>query len=143
MLDAYSFDSKWKKLFEKDWKEYDDFFYENLEITNQCGFIITGDGIPIGHISWDLRNLPDHVRIGHNCILTKYKGNGYGHILLKEAIKRIKTYKNIHKIIVTTNEELVSAQHNYESVGFQLKEKRKNTECAFLGDYIDYEMILS
>ena len=62
---------------------------------------------------------------------------------MKEAIKRIKTYKNIHKIIVTTNEELVSAQHNYESVGFQLKEKRKNTECAFLGDYIDYEMILS
>ena len=100
------------------------------------------NGEPIGHISWDPRNLPDYVSIGHNCILTKYKGKGFGHILLEEAINQIKKYEGIRKIIVTTNEITIPAQRNYESVGFILKGKRKNNEAPFAGDYIDYEMII-
>jgi hypothetical protein len=30
----------------------------------------------IDHISWDPRQRPDYVEIGHNCILTKYKRKG-------------------------------------------------------------------
>jgi hypothetical protein len=44
------------------------------------------DGEPIGHISWDPRNLPEYVAIGYNCIASKYKGNGYGKRQLQEAI---------------------------------------------------------
>lgn len=141
LLDSYSFDKRWKEHFEKDWIEYDDFFYNNLIFTNHCGFVMVLDGKPIGHISWDPRHLPDYVEIGHNCILTQYKGNGYGHLLLEEAIKRIRKYENISKIIVTTNEKLIPAQHNYESVGFQLKRKRINHESPFSGEYMDYEII--
>lgn len=80
--------------------------------------------------------------IGHNCILTKYKGNGYGKLQLQEAIRRIKEYNDLKKIVVTTNEITLSAQKNYESVGFKKVRKRVNTETPFSGDYIDYEIIL-
>lgn len=140
LADAYSFDRRWHSNFERDWKEYDEFFYDNLKFTDKCGFIMELGGEPIGHISWDPRNLPEYVIIGHNCILTAYKGRGYGKILLSEAIKRIKEYENIRKIIVTTNESLISAQKNYEGAGFLKVRERINNETPFFGCYMDYEI---
>ncbi len=142
LVDGYSFNSKWQQKFNKEWKDYDDFFYDNLVFTNKCGFITVLNGNPIGHISWDPRHLPEYVEIGHNCIETKYKGNGYGKIQLEEAIRIIKQYKDIKKIIVTTNENLISARHNYESSSFKLKQKRNNDDSPFSGQYMDYELTL-
>ena len=119
LVDAYSFNDKCRKTWDTSWKEYDDFFYDNLDKIDKYGLITVLDGVPIGHISWDPRHRPDYVEIGHNCIVTKYKRKGYGHKQLKEAIRRIKEYDNLKKIIVTTNEIFVSAQKNYESVGFK------------------------
>ncbi len=142
LVDAYSFDHRWKTYFEQDWLEFDDFFFNNLDIADKYGFITVLDGEPIGHISWDPRNLPDYVVIGHNCIASKYKGNGYGKRQLQEAIDRIRQYEGLKKIIVGTNSNLI-APHNYESVGFKLCQRRKNdTETGFSGDYLDYEIIL-
>ncbi len=141
LVDGYSFDDRWKACFEKDWLEFDDFFFANLEnIADKYGFITVLDGEPIGHISWDPRNLPEYVIIGHNCILSKYKGNGYGKQQLQEAISRIKQYDGLKKIVVGTNSNLI-APRNYESVGFKLCQRRKNEgDMAFSGDYLDYEM---
>lgn len=142
LVDAYSFDSNCKKYWDNMWKEYDDFFYSNLySIADKYGFITVVDGIPIGHISWDPRNRPNYVIIGHNCILSSYKGKGYGKVQLKEAIRRIKEY-DVKKIVVTTNEITLPAQKNYESVGFKKVNERVNTETPFAGNYIDYEMLL-
>jgi ribosomal protein S18 acetylase RimI-like enzyme len=139
LVDGYSFDNRWKSYFEKDWLEFDDFFFDHLNIVDKYGFITVLDGEPIGHISWDPRNMPEYVTLGHNCIASKYKGNGYGKRQLQEAIDRIRQYDGLQKIIVGTNSNLI-APHNYESVGFKLCQKRKNeTETAFSGDY---EMIL-
>ncbi|HRF70593.1 MAG TPA: GNAT family N-acetyltransferase [Candidatus Pelethenecus sp.] len=143
LLNAYSFSSECCHAWEKDWLEYDNYFFDHLCYTNNCGFVIMLDGTPIGHISWDPRNLPDYVILGHNCILTEYKGNGFGHLLLEEAIRRIRAYEGIKKIIVTTNEITIPAQHNYLSVGFKLKKRRKNSEYPFAGDYLDYELNLT
>ncbi len=60
---------------------------------------------------------------------------------MQEAINRIKKY-DIKKIFVTTNEMLLPAQKNYESVGFVRVRNRANHETPFSGDYIDYEIIL-
>lgn len=140
--DAYSFCSDCKKYWSSMWKEYDDFFYSNLEsIADQYGFITVVDGIAIGHISWDPRNRPKYVSIGHNCILSRFKGKGYGKLQLQEAIRRIKEY-DVQKIIVTTNVLTLPAQKNYESVGFVKVEERKNEETPFAGNYMDYEMVL-
>ncbi len=141
LVDAYSFNENCKKYWDGMWKEYDDFFYSNLDIADKYGFITLIDNIPVGHISWDPRNRPNYVIIGHNCILTKYKGNGYGKLQLQEAIRRIKKY-DVEKIIVTTNELTLPAQKNYESAGFKKVLIRENKEIPFAGNYIDYEMVL-
>lgn len=61
--------------------------------------------------------MPEYVEIGHNCIASKYKSNGYGKLQLQEAINRISP-NNVMKIIVTTNDNLIPAKRMYESVGF-------------------------
>lgn len=143
LVDSYSFDLRWQACFESDWIAFDTFFFEHLDLADQYGFITTLDGKPIGHISWDPRNRPNYVVVGHNCIAARYKGNGYGKLQLQEAVRRICHYKGLKKIIVTTNGKLIPAQRNYESVGFTLINKRKNNEdSAFSGDYMEYEMIL-
>lgn len=142
LVDAYSFNVNCQKAWDQMWKEYDNFFYSNLEsIADKFGFITVVDGIAVGHISWDPRNKHNEVTIGHNCILSSFKGRGYGKLQLEEAINRIKEY-DIKKIVVTTNEILLPAQKNYESVGFIKVAERKNTETPFAGNYIDYEMTI-
>lgn len=142
LKDAYSCTGIAFEHWSKMWQEYDDYFYSNLEnIADKYGFVTVVDGVPVGHISWDPRNRPNYVIIGHNCIMTKYKGYGYGKIQLAEAITRIKEY-DVKKIIVTTNENLIPARKNYESVGFVKVCERENEESPFAGKYIDYEIIL-
>jgi RimJ/RimL family protein N-acetyltransferase len=142
LIDAYSCDNRWRERFEKDWKEFDDFFFDNLEIADQYGFVTVLGDRPIGHISWDPRNRPEYVEIGHNCIATEFKGNGYGKSQLSEALHRICEYPDVKKIIVHTNGNLV-APHNYESVGFRQFNSRKCEEKdSFMGDYLDYQIQL-
>lgn len=141
LVDAYSFDSNCKMIWGKDWLEYDDFFYDNLDnIADKYGFITVLDNKPIGHISWDPRN-KEYAIIGHNCIICEYKGNGYGKMQLEETLRRIKEY-GYKKAIVTTNELFKAAINNYESVGFVKINERINSDTPFSGKYIDYEINL-
>ena len=143
LKDAYSFDENCQKAWDGMWKEFDDFFCDNVQsIADLYGFVTAVDGVPVGHISWDPRNRPDSVTIGHNCILTQYKGRGYGKLQLQEAVRRIREY-GVGKIVVTTNELTFAAQKNYESVGFIKVAERANPDTPFAGRYIDYEMILN
>ena len=142
LVDAYSFDERCRKAWDTMWRKHDDFFYGHPEIADKYTFMTVLDGTPIGHISWDPRNRPDYVEIGHNCIMTKYKGNGYGKLQLQEAIRRIKAYENLKRIIVTTNALTLPAQKNYERAGFVKVGERVNAETPFSGNYIDYEMVL-
>lgn len=143
LKDAYSFDSRYERDWITNWKEADDFFYDNLQIADECGFITTLNDTPIGFICWDPRNIPEYIEIGHNCIATKYKGNKFGKVQLQEAVKRM-TNKTVKKIIVTTDEQLVPAQKNYESVGFKFVQKRKNEwNQVYAGELMDYELILN
>lgn len=142
LKDSYSFESRYEGDWITNWKEADDFFYDNLQIADECGFITTLNGALIGFICWDPRKMPEYIEIGHNCISTKYKGNKYGKMQLQEAVNRI-TKKNVKKIIVTTDEQLLPAQKNYESVGFKFVKKRENTcNPEYAGKLMDYEMIL-
>ncbi|MCR5622427.1 MAG: hypothetical protein K6G18_11325 [Treponema sp.] len=48
----------------------------------------------------------------------------------------------LKRIIVCTNSNL-AAPKNYESVGFKLYDRKANeTESAFTGDYLYYEIVL-
>lgn len=142
LSDAYSYDERNKLVFDDNWHESDNFFYNNPEIADKYGMVTCLDGYPIGFVVWDPRQSPDYVEIGHNAIREAYKRKGYGHIQLLEAIRRIKEYEGLKRIIVCTNSNFV-APKNYESVGFTLYDRKENnTDSAYIGDYLYYEIAL-
>ena len=124
LKDAYSFDCRYKQNCNSDWQAFDKFFFNNLQIVDKYGFITTRNDEAIGFVSWDPRNMPEYAEIGYNCIASKHKSNGYGKIQLQEAVNRI-TQNDVRRIIVTTNDDLISAKRMYESVGFKIYKKRK------------------
>lgn len=142
LKDAYSFDCRYEQSCDSDWKNFDNFFFDNLQIADKYGFITTLNSEAIGFISWDPRNIPDYVQIGYNCISSKLKGNGYGKIQLQEAVNRIDK-NDVRKIIVTTNDDLLPAQRMYENIGFTIQKTRKvqNVE-DFVAEHIDYVYFL-
>ena len=80
------------------------------------------------------------MEIGHNAIMTAWKGNGFEKAQLAEAIRRIKEYEGLKEIRVRTNSDLI-APRNYESVGFVLYDRRENLgETAFSGDDLYYRI---
>lgn len=135
LKDAYSFDKSYEQRWYTNWKNNDDFFFDHLDIADQCSFITTVDDKPIGFVTWDPRNMPEYAELGDNCIITSYKGRGYGNLQLQEAINRIRK-SAVKKIIVTTDENLIPARHNYESVGFQFVRTWKENDVV----HMDYEM---
>ena len=142
LQDAYSYDARNQKIWDLNWKETDDFIYDNTKIADKYGMTTCIDGYPIGLIIWDPRNRPERVEIGHNGIRERYKRHGYGHMQLVEALRRIKEFEGLKRIIVCTNSKL-AAPKNYESVGFRLYDRKINmTESAYTGDYLYYEIVL-
>ena len=48
LKDAYSYDNRNKEVWDDNWKESDDFFYDNPEIARKYGLVTCIDGNPIG-----------------------------------------------------------------------------------------------
>ncbi len=142
LKEGYLFEPKFERDCIEQWQEFDDFFFDNPHIAEISGFMTVLNNNPIGFVSWNPTNLPISVEIGHNCISDKYKGNGYGLRQMQEAVKRIIT-QGAEKIIVTTNEILVPAQHTYESAGFKFVNKCEEPNIAeYAGMRINYEIIV-
>lgn len=141
LKDAYSFDCRYEQYCSSDWQIFDDFFFDNLQIADKCGFITTKNEEAIGFVSWDPRSMPESAQIGFNCIASKHKGNGYGNMQLQEAVNRI-SQNDVRKNIVTTNDDLIPAQRMYESVGFTREKRRKQNIIDFVGEHIDYVYVL-
>lgn len=138
LKDAYAIDCRYEQSCLAEWRDFDNFFFDNLQIADKYGFITTLHGEAIGFVSWDPRNLPEVAEIGHNCIASAHKGKGYSKMQLQEAIHRI-LLNEVRKIIVTTNDDLIPARRMYESIGFTLSRRRPNNHIAGLdGEHLDY-----
>ena len=138
LKDGYSFEQRFERDFLCQWQEFDEFFYDNPDIAENCGFMTVLGGAPIGFVVWNPTNIPVSAEIGHNCIASKYKGNGYGRRQMQEAVRRI-IAQGAGKILVTTNEILVPAQRAYESAGFKLISKSEDPDIAeYAGMRINY-----
>lgn len=141
LVDAYSFDERNRQIWAADWKQTDRFFYDNPDIAGKYGLVTCLDGDPIGFVTWDPQNMPEVVEIGHNGIRQKHKGHGYGRLQLEEALRKIRQYKGLKRIIVTTNSHFIAPKY-YESAGFVLVDRKpNNTETAHAGDFLHYELI--
>lgn len=143
LCDAYAYDVRNQKIWDANWRETDDFFYDNPSIAEKYSVVTCVDGVPIGFVTWDPRHRPDYVEIGHNAVREAYKRQGFGHRQLVEALRIIRGYVGLQRIVVCTNSGLVAAPKNYESAGFQLVRRQENTsESAYTGDYLYYEIVL-
>lgn len=142
LKEGYSFEPRFERDCFNQWQDFENFFYDNPHIAESSGFMTVLYNIPIGFVTWNPTNIPESAEIGHNCIAAKYKGNGYGRQQMQEAVKRI-IAQGAKKIIVTTNEILVPAQHTYESTGFKLISKCEEPYNAeYAGMRINYEIIV-
>ena len=141
LTDAYAFDERYRRNWDDLWLAHDDFFYSNPSIADRYAFITAVNGEAVGHISWDPRNRPNHVRIGHNCILTAFRGRGYGRLQLREAVRRIREYPDLRRILVTTSALLnpVSSITKPTRRWVCKGAERTNPETPFAGNYIDYQ----
>lgn len=140
LKDGYAFEPKFAQYWQTQWQAFDDFFYDNPRIAEKYGFVTVLGDEPIGLVSWDPRKLPESAEVGHNCIATNYKGNGYGTRQMREAVNRI-IAQGANRIVVWTNERLTAAQRMYEHVGFTSIATSAEPicpECA--GQRIHYEL---
>ena len=140
LSDAYSFDPRYARCWSADWRAFDDFFFDHLQIADRCGIVTTLSGNAIGFASWDPRKKPMYVEIGHNCIVTAHKGKGYGTLQMREAVRRM-AQEGAREILVTTNAAFLPASNMYRGVGMRECGRRKNEgKAAFAGDFIDLRM---
>ena len=137
LRDAYGFDRRFALHWEAEWRNFDGFFFDRPAIADRCGFVSVWDGEAVGFVSWDPREAPACVKIGHNCIAASCKGRGWGTAQMSEAVKRIFSRWSPETIIVTTTETQLPARRMYERAGFRLVRRRRND--GFCGDFFDYE----
>lgn len=142
LRDGYAFEPRFERDWLTQWQDFDDFFYDHPSIADSCGFMTVLEGKPIGFVTWNPTQMPELVEVGHNCIATAWKGNGYGRQQMREAVRRMKA-RGPKRIVVITNEVCVPAQHTYESAGFQFVRKADEPFCAeYAGRRIHYEIIV-
>jgi hypothetical protein len=120
LADAYSGSPELVERYAGEWDAFDSFLYANLAVMDRCGFISVEDGRPIGFISWDPRNLPATVEIGHNCIVRAQQGLGKGRVQLLIGIDRMRGL-NPERILVRTGTGpfFLPARKMYLAAGFR------------------------
>lgn len=136
------------ELSERDWKKLTKHFCDSEQEVAlhpeiaRCTFISVDHGIPIGLGAYDPRQRPTLGIIGDNVILPSARGKGYGKLQLLEILRRLKDL-GVQKVRVSTGDHpfFVSAQKNYQSVGF--KETRRFVDRKWKFGQIEYEMDLT
>jgi ribosomal protein S18 acetylase RimI-like enzyme len=106
------------------WKKFDSSIFSNMDTIGKCGFVSCLEDKPIGFASWDPRNHPELVIIGHNCVLPEYRNRGFGRLQVLEMMKRFKDMEfKKAKVWTGSTPFFLPAQKMYKSCGF--KEIRK------------------
>ena len=111
--------TSWKEE-ETKWIEFDHNAFSNLGSTGACVFLSWHERQIIGFGSFDPRPRHKFGIIGHNCILSEFRGRGYGKQQIIEILKRFAGL-GIQTAKVTTHDNpfFIPAQRMYLSCGFR------------------------
>ena len=117
----------------ENWKEYDQLIFNNMETVGKAGFVTMNQEIMLGFCSWDPRNVPEYVIVGHNGILPAYRGNKYGSMQIFHMLELFKKH-GFNKAYVTTGAEdfFIPAQKMYEACGFREIERFIQKNCEVI-----------
>ena len=111
--------SKW----ESDWKQFDKEIHEFTDTIGNSGFGTFLGNVFIGFISWDPRQSPSYVIVGHNCVLPKYRNQGIGKHQITRALNSFQQQKfEIARVSTKRDTFFKYSRRMYESCGF--------TECS-------------
>lgn len=143
LMDSYSKDPRLVARYSRDWEEFDTFVFNNLDIMNRCGFVTLHHEQPSGFISWDPRQLPNSIEIGHNCIVSAHQHMGKGREQLECALHRIRLL-NPKVIIVRTGSTpfFLPARKMYQGAGF-LEKRRIHCDELLVPEVIQFELLAS
>jgi GNAT superfamily N-acetyltransferase len=131
----------WKNEREN-WLQFDLEVFHNPDTVGQCVFLTSLKDEMIGFGSFDPRQCPEFGIIGHNCILPRFRGHGYGKLQILEILSRFRL-AGIKRAIVSTSEHpfFLPAQRMYLSCGFLEKKRYAGGPDPRYG-VIEYEMAL-
>jgi ribosomal protein S18 acetylase RimI-like enzyme len=107
--------SKW----ENDWKEFDKDIHEFPDTIGSSGFATFLGETIVGFISWDPRQFPSYVIIGHNCVLPKYRNQGIGKQQITKALNSFQQHGfEIARVSTKRDSFFKYSRRMYESCGF-------------------------
>jgi RimJ/RimL family protein N-acetyltransferase len=86
LLDESSF---WRQEEDK-WLQFDNEVFDNPETIGQCVFVTCFSEQEVGFGSFDPRQRPELGIIGHNCVLPRFRGRGFGSRQIIEILDRFR-----------------------------------------------------
>ncbi len=103
----------------RSFQQFDAEVFQNIETLGRCVFLTRLDEQFIGFSSFDPRQAPKTVAIGHNCVVPRFQNRGLGKAQTVETLNRLKQWSPL-KVTVTTSEHpfFLSARRMYLSCGF-------------------------
>ncbi len=109
-----------RAAFEARWRQADRDSFDHLDTIGRCVFVTCLNGCPIGFGCFDPRQAPERGLVGHNCIVTRCRGRGYGRRQLEELLRRLREL-DIRRAVATTGEHpfFAPAQRMYLRCGFR------------------------
>ncbi len=105
---------------ESNWHRFDRDAFENPGTIGSCVFLSWHVGALVGFASFDPRQAPEIGVIGHNCILPRFRGRGFGRQQVNEILDRFMDL-GVRTAMVTTGDSpfFLPARRMYQSCGFQ------------------------
>ncbi len=102
------------------WAAYDADVHAHPATVGAAGFATLLNGRSIGLMTWDPREAPDVIRIGHNCIVPEFQERGFGEWQLEAAMRHFAD-ESVVRVRVTTGEGgfFAPAQRMYVTRGFR------------------------
>lgn len=117
--------------------------FDNPDTVGRCTFVTCIDNEVAGFASYDPRKGPEIGVIGHNCILPKFQGNGFGKLQINRILDWFKS-NGFRKAEVCTGDSTFfePARRMYESCGMR-KIKHCKEMTAFGWKMVHYEIELT
>jgi len=134
-----SADPKYRQQEETKWDDYDREVFQYPDSVGACVFLTWSDKNLVGFGSYDSRQKTQFGIVGHNCILTQFRGKGLGKRQIKEILRRLQSM-NIKTARASTlsHSFFIPAQGMYVACGF-IEKRRHPWDIDPSRDIIEYE----
>ena len=99
------------------WEEHTRWFNSKLNSANCMIYIATmNDGIPLGQIRYDIKQENAVISIS---IDSKFRGKGYGVVLIRETSKRVFNRSNVRRVHAYVKQDNNASTNVFTKAGFK------------------------